>query len=102
MNTERYPWEGERLTPTILTNAEYSLPIGTPQADAGNTTTVRLKAGRAALPGGGSVALDPAAVWYGDLGGDSYQDPAVALSVKTSVGTSVYAVPLPDVGGKPK
>jgi len=104
LNTERYGWEKERLTPKMLREGKYQLPIGQNDAEV----TFKLVDGKAAFANprwpempNATVTLANSSVWYGDFDGDSYRDAVVVLAVALGgSGEDVYAVPVRDVNGQ--
>jgi len=105
LNTERYPWEKERLTPKALREGTYKLPVGPNGAEM----TLKLVNGKASFTNPinaempkASVTLPESSVWYGDFDGDSYRDAVVVLSVGLGgPGEDLYAVAVRDVNGQP-
>lgn len=105
LNTERYGWEKERLTPKMLREGQYHLPIGQNDAEV----TFKLVDGKASFPNplfpafpNAEVTLGNSSVWYGDFDGDGYRDAVVVLAVALGgSGEDVYAVPVRDVNGQP-
>ena len=101
-NTDRYPWESERISPRMLMNAEYRLPVslyGSGDVDG----PIRLTAGKAELPERGVVGLLSTSIWYGDLNGDGYRDAVAVIGINYGgSGTFVFAVPVLDVNGQPR
>ena len=104
LNTERYPWEEERLWPRARREDTYRLPIGPNDADVaftltdGRATFVAVVAPDAPR---GTVTLPDSFVWYCDFDGNGYRDAIIVLAVnRLGPGNLIYAVPVRDVNGQ--